>query len=545
MMEYWKTQHFSVAKESMVPVSIKEMCNVRKEEMLLTKRHTAVSFKKEGCTEFAEKGSYIVLDFGKELCGGLRIITRSAKNLTTFRITLGESYTEACTVIGDKNAGNDHSPRDFEAKVPFMSDLTFGQSGFRFARIELLSDGPVLVKNIYAVNTLPYFEKEAVIRTNDEELNQILDTAAYTLKLCLQNGYIFDGIKRDRLVWCGDLHQEILNSIYLYGDNQNVTNALSFLKEETPASEWMNTIPSYSAWWVINLCDYCRLTGNQTYFEENKEYAKAILEHFESCIESDGTMNLGDSKSAFFLDWPTRGTGDAVIGTAAIIILAAQRFLEAEEFEVCHHIIQKLSVYLDRDCQSKQARSFQILAGRKPEGADEFLEKGGAAGFSTFMAYYILKADAMAGGKDMLSIMKEYFGAMLSRGATTFWEDFNMDWLKGSGRIDELPKEGERDIHGDYGAFCYEGFRHSLCHGWASGVLAFFIEYILGISVEHGGKKVCIEPHLFGIEEVEAKIPLREGWLSISIQQGKIQVEAPDGVDVSVMNKIARRSNDE
>ena len=141
--------------------------------------------------------------------------------------------------------------------------------------------------------------------------------------------------------------------------------------------------------------------------------------------------------------------------------------------------------------------------------------------------------------------MKEYFGAMLSRGATTFWEDFNMDWLKGSGRIDELPKEGERDIHGDYGAFCYEGFRHSLCHGWASGVLAFFIEYILGISVEHGGKKVCIEPHLFGIEEVEAKIPLREGWLSISIQQGKIQVEAPDGVDVSVMNKIARRSNDE
>ena len=43
---------------------------------------------------------------------------------------------------------------------------------------------------------------------------------------------------------------------------------------------------------------------------------------------------------------------------------------------------------------------------------DEFLEKGGAAGFSTFMAYYILKADAMAGGKDMLSIMKEYFGAM-------------------------------------------------------------------------------------------------------------------------------------
>lgn len=534
MIEHWEAENVSVVKENIVPVAIKETYIVKNEKMLLAKRHTAVSFKKEGCTEFSEKGSYIVLDFGKELCGGVRIVTRSAKNLTTFRITLGESYTEACAFIGEKNSGNDHSPRDFEVKVPFMSDLTFGQSGFRFARIELLSDGPVLVKNIYAVNTLPYFEKEGMIRTSDEKLNQILDTAAYTLKLCLHNGYIFDGIKRDRLVWCGDLHQEIINSIYLYGDNQNVTNSLSFLKEETPASEWMNTIPSYSAWWIINLCDYCRLTGNQTYFEENKEYAKAILEHFDSCIHEDGTMYLGDSKSAFFLDWPTRGTEDAIVGTAAIILMAANMYLRKEENANCDAIIRKLSVYLEKDCASKQALAFQILAGRNAEGQDSVLEKDGATGFSTFMAYYILKADAMAGGRNMLSIIKEYFGAMLSRGATTFWENFNMEWLKGSGRIDELPKEGERDIHGDYGAFCYVGFRHSLCHGWASGVLAFFIEYMLGISIEQGGKLVRINPHLFEVEDIEAKLPLGEGWLDLSIHGEEIDVKVPEGVQVFV-----------
>ncbi len=38
----------------------------------------------------------------------------------------------------------------------------------------------------------------------------------------------------------------------------------------------------------------------------------------------------------------------------------------------------------------------------------------------------------------MLPIIKEYFGAMLSRGATTFWEDFDMEWLNGSGREDEV-----------------------------------------------------------------------------------------------------------
>lgn len=138
--------------------------------------------------------------------------------------------------------------------------------------------------------------------------------------------------------------------------------------------------------------------------------------------------------------------------------------------------------------------------------------------------YYILKADAMAGGKNMLSIIKEYFGAMLSRGATTFWEDFNMDWLEGSGRIDELPKEGERDIHGDYGAFCYEGFRHSLCHGWASGVLAFFIEYILGLELSDGGEHYEIHPNPMGLKEIYAKIPVEKGWIEFSVHGDEVKV---------------------
>lgn len=521
MTEHW-VEDFKIVKENIIPVAIKEMQGIKKERLLLTKRHTAISFKKDNCAEFVKRGSYLVLDFGKELCGGLRIVTRSASAKTTFRITLGESYAEACTDIGKKNAGNDHSPRDFEVNVPTMSDLIFGQSGFRFARIELLSNSPVLVKNIYAVSTLPYFEKEAIIRTSDEELNRILDTAIYTLKLNLQNGYIFDGIKRDRLVWSGDLHQEILNSIYLFGDNKNVMNSLSFLREETPAKEWMNTIPSYSAWWVINLCDYCKLTGNNAFFEENKDYAKEILEHFDMCIDTDGTMNFGENKNAFFLDWPTKYTPDAVIGTATIILLAAKMYLKKEENATCHSIIRKLSAYLVKDCVSKQTRAFQVLAGRETERVHTFLEKGGAEGFSTFMAYYILKADAMAGGVDMLPIIKEYYGAMLSRGATTFWEDFNMDWLEGSGRIDELPREGEKDIHGDYGAFCYEGFRHSLCHGWASGVLAFFIEHILGLEMSDGGKCYEVHPNTLGIDEIYAKIPTVQGWIEIQIQNSTL-----------------------
>ena len=526
MTEIWNDDDFCIVKEKIMPVCVKCSGDVESEGELLVRKPACISFKMDGVATFKKKGAYVVLDFGKELCGSLRFVTReTAGRPAMFRITLGESLTEACSSIGEKNATNDHSPRDFTAAISNMSDLTYGLSGFRFARIELLTEEPVAIRNIFAVNILPKFEKEGYITTSDDQLNHIIETAIYTLKLNLQNGYIWDGIKRDRLVWSGDLNQEIISSIYLFGDNKNVTNSLTFLRSETPETEWINEFPTYSAWWVVNLCDYVRLTGNRDYFAENREYAKAIMAHLNACIAEDGKMTFIPSTGAlFFLDWPTYHKPDAVTGSAALLIYAAKMYLKQEENEDCREIVRKLAPYLDASCEFKQTRAFQILAGRKNEADVQFLEQGGAQGYSTFMAYYILTADAMANGTAMLPIIKEYFGAMLSRGATTFWEDFHMEWLEGSGRIDEFPKEGEKDIHGDYGDFCYKGFRHSLCHGWASGVLAFVYEYMLGLKLADGGDSYEVTPHPLGVKEIHAKIPTRAGWLVIDVVDGKANV---------------------
>ena len=516
----------TVTKEYILPVAVKAKEKVFEPENLLIEKPACVSFRNDSCCAFTQKGAYVVLDFGKELCGGVRLIASSMETAAQFRITLGESLTEACSVIGQKNATNDHSPRDFQVVLPGMSDVTFGMSGFRFTRLELLTEEPVHMRSVFGVNTLPCFEKEGWIRTDNALLNRIMDTAAYTLKLNLQNGYIWDGIKRDRLVWSGDLHQEILLASYLYGGVANIRNSLTFLKEETPPTQWINGIPTYSAWWVINLCDYCRLSGDRAYFAENRDYAQAVVENFSRCIHDDGEMDFSAAPyfMPYFLDWPTLNTPDAKIGTAALLVYMAKKYLEIEASEACSRIASVLAAYLDMDCSFKQTRAFQILAGRNPAGEAEFLEKDGATGFSTFMAYYILKADAMAGGKKMLSLITEYFGGMLSRGATSFWEDFDIAWLEGSGRIDAFPEEGQKDIHADYGAFCYEGFRHSLCHGWSSGVLAFVIEHILGLSLQWDGA-YGIEPHAAHLETIDAKLPFRAGWLNIHIAGNTATVE--------------------
>ncbi len=164
---------------------------------------------------------------------------------------------------------------------------------------------------------------------------------------------------------------------------------------------------------------------------------------------------------------------------------------------------------------------------------------GGARDFSTFYGYYMLQALAKSGEySKAMDIIRQYWGGMLELGATTFWEDFNVDWLQNAGRIDALPQEDKIDIHTTYGDYCYVKLRHSLCHGWASGPTPWMSEHILGVRViEPGMKKIVIEPNLGDLEWVKGTFPSPYGIVSIHHFKGKdgriiSEVIAPDEIEV-------------
>ena len=104
-----------------------------------------------------------------------------------------------------------------------------------------------------------YFDVPAQgsFRCNDERLNEIFDTASYTLKLWVHNGMVWDSAKRDRLVWIGDMHPETLGLLCLYGEQECIKNSLRFVRDQTTLPAFMNRIPSYSLWWIatIFLCE--------------------------------------------------------------------------------------------------------------------------------------------------------------------------------------------------------------------------------------------------------------------------------------------------
>ena len=102
---------------------------------LIKKQPLQIGLGERKTTIFNEN-EYIILDFGKEHCGGVRIFTYRGGDIPV-RIRFGESLTEASSELGGKtNATNNHSLRDFTVNLQSYSDMTFGQTGFRYVRID-------------------------------------------------------------------------------------------------------------------------------------------------------------------------------------------------------------------------------------------------------------------------------------------------------------------------------------------------------------------------------------------------------------------------
>ena len=480
----------------------------------------------------------LILDFGKELRGGVRIALGLAKGATGVRLRLGESVGEALSEPGVKGSTNDHALRDLALSLPQLSDQRFFDSGFRFLCVDFAEETDAQLFAVQAVVRQVPRTRIGRFRCSDEQVDRIFETAAYTVQLCAGE-YIWDGIKRDRLVWVGDLYPEVAALLSLYADDGTVTRSLDYAKAEAPLPGWMNGFPMYSMWWVILLEEYYRATGNAAYVRGQQPYFEQLMRQIDGCIAADGSFDFGMN----FVDWPTHGHADEPEGVRSLGKLCAASAARLEALfgvkGAAASVAQKLSRAGTPVGEKRQIAALKYLSGT-PLCAQEktLLAEGGAKGFSTFMSYFLLTAlSGTAGEAAALSAMKEYYGGMLSVGATTFWEDFDVSWLQGSiCPIDRIPAAGEKDIHGDFGAFCYTGYRHSLCHGWSAGVVPFLFRRILGIRTDAAENTVHIAPRLGGLAEAEGEFPLPQGVLRVRCrQQGdalSVEYDAPAGVAV-------------
>ena len=527
--------------------------SIERAEMLLEKRSSQITLDAVNpCVlKNSDNGTAsILLDFGVEMQGGIEIMawnTTDGKPVKV-RVRFGESVSEAMSdnLYVSKNATNDHAIRDQFTMVPWLGTTEIGNTGFRFVRIDLLGKKTMLgLKSVKAIFSYRPIEYKGSFACNDQRLNQIWNVGAYTVHLNMQK-YLWDGIKRDRLVWVGDMHPEAMTIQYVFGEQDIVPASLDLIRDETPIPKWMNGISSYSMWWLLIHHQNYLYTGNSLYLDEQREYIIGLINELVKYIDVDNKEVLPAGR---FLDWPTQADPIAIhAGLQAMLILTLDAgadicgvFEDLEAKQKCLDAIEKLRKHIPDPNNSKQAAALMALAGLQDAKKlnQSVMAVDGAARMSTFYGYYVLQARAKAGDyQGCLDVIRDYWGGMLDMGATTFWEDFDIEWTENAARIDELVPDDKKDIHGDYGNYCYRGFRHSLCHGWASGPTAWLSEQVLGVvPIEPGCIKVKIRPHLGDLKWAEGTVPLPQGILKVRHERqpdGSIKsiIKAPAGVKV-------------
>lgn len=492
--------------------------------------------------------SAILLDFGKEIHGGVQVVTgmHPVQAPVKVRITLGESVSEAMSSVDHSTATNDHSIRDYEILVPWLGSIEVGNSGFRFVKIELLENNRELkLKEVRAIAVQRDIPWLGSFKSNDERLNQIWQTGAYTVYLNMQN-FLWDGIKRDRLVWVGDMYPEVMTILSVFGYNEVVPKSLDLIRDITKLPDYMNGISSYSMWWILIQYQWYMNNGDTKYLIKNKDYIFATLDLLAKKIDADGTENLDGMR---FLDWPTSPNKEAIhAGLQSMMIMtfdAGRKIASAlknrdKEIQFSQ-TVQLLKKHIPDPNNNKSGAALLALSGLEDAKKinKDYLSVNPTEGISTFYGYYVLQARAMAGDYEgAIDLIRKYWGGMIELGATTFWEDFDLKWMENAGRIDEITPSGKVDVHAQYGNYCYKGLRNSFCHGWASGPTAWLSQHVLGITVlEAGCRKVKIEPHLGDLQWVEGTYPTPYGIISVRHERqndGKIKsiINAPKEIKI-------------
>lgn len=423
--------------------------------------------------------------------------------------------------------------------------------GLLYVKVMVLStDSDAVVLAPVELQRIEYDQPvQGTFSCSDPQINAIWKASARTLALCMQNE-IWDGIKRDQLPWMGDLYVEALAAYHLYGDASLARHTLAVLSEMGPGqplplsqqrypglrAAWqnssgdINTIPTYTMWWVIGLADYFRYTGDRSLIEEVSEPLISVLRHIAAHLDENFIWNF--QRGFDFVDWSPISPEERLCYTnllAAQVLAAGANLLKGvkrspESFDqlaqamraAVHH---RWDLANWRFASSHHLPALFINTGWLPKaGAKQLFAQTlfeDAPLNMTFWHRYLDLAAAGRVGETQwgLNYMRRHWGPALKAGTDTFWEVFDQAWLGADAhRLTIVSQE-----YADYG-----GYGTSLCHGWSAGPCAWLPQAVLGVVPhEPGFTSITFQPALADLDWAEGVIPTPHGSIEIELVRSK------------------------
>jgi len=499
------------------------------------------------------------VDFGKEIAG--RLLLQGTPG-TAVHVTTGETLAE----LTHAEPGLDNSgPYDLTLTVG--SPATTPYSAFRYALLSFPSRQAATLTQVACDHKYYPVAYRGSFDCSDPLLTKIWYAGAYTAHLCMQED-IWDAPKRDRGLWGGDLHVTGATINAVFGDTFLMEHSICRLPAtavggaddpKQPVSD-INGLPGYTASWFCTLADFYRCSGDKAFLRTQHQSLLALLA-FQQTEFDAGHLFTNPGKKWSFVDWApdfildsppshmaidlfdVKGVREAVFLLRALGDTAnagkygawAQTLTEAARKSYPDPATGTYGSRLQTNAMAvysgvatpaqRQAICAHILQAGSPAWTPPpplSVSSTAAYPISPYYGSYVLRAFGDLGRQqDGLDFIRRYWGAMMARGTTALWEQFDP----------AMPADMSRIL----GWTPYLSFSH----GWSTGPTSFLSEWVLGVRSTSGGMKtVEIVPFLGDLNWISGAVPAPQGIIGVKaakIAGGEsVTLTLPAGIDAEV-----------
>jgi alpha-L-rhamnosidase len=487
--------------------------------------------------------AYLTLNFSKGKGAGISM---------TYNESMFDNLKKFGNRKGDRNAveGKELGGR----KDSLQADGTNGQSfttmfwrTFRYIKLIVhTADEPLVIDDIYGTSTGYPFQLNAKLKTDNPEMQQMLDIGWRTARMDAIETYM-DCPYYEQLQYIGDTRIQAMVSYYNSGDDRLMRNAIN-LMDHSRLGEGITLsrhpsfspqiITTFSLWYIGVLHDYWMYRPDADFIKGKLQGERGVLDFFSRYQQADGSLK----KVPYwvFVDWCNGwGGGSAPMGSKGEssildlqLLMAYQQAAEmeaklgmqafatsyaAKAAQLKRTIQAKYwdagkGLYADNEDKktySQHANSLAILTGVAsktvtPSIAHKLLTDASLTQCTIYFKYYLHLALTRAGlGNDYLKWL-DIWREDIKLGLTTWAEMSNVPYSR------------------------------SDCHAWGSSPNVEFFRIVLGIdSYAPGFKKIKIEPHLGDLRNASGEIPHPNGKVAVSYQlKGKawdVSLNLPKG----------------
>ncbi len=373
---------------------------------------------------------------------------------------------------------------------------------------------------------------------DDPLLNRIFDVAKTTFLRC-SDVFFIDGIKRDQWIWAGDAYQCLFINRYLTADADIERRTLTALRPGEPVKTHINTIVDYSLLYLMGVQTHVETYGDLDFLRFIYPSVRALLALCVGQTDEHGFI-VGRKQDWTYVDWaeidkdgPVGAEQMLLFGALGAVCCLAEEMGDAVTAEDCKSRQEALlkridewfwdetrGAYIDsftsgRGHISRQTNLFALRCcvadERKRERiVQSVLLNGDIPPITTpYFRFFELDALSEMGHLDeVMDALRETWGGMLSRGAVTFWEDFDPS----------VTGDAQYAMYGD-------PFGKSLCHAWGANPIYLLSRHFIGLKWQRD--VFTLAPRLERFKSLDCELPVgHQGSVSLRYDGRTLTVRA-------------------